>query len=125
MTEIKLRNIKDKVQLSLLPWLALSAVARVMEGGAGEYGENDWQNIPNAEKVYRDALLRHVRDFGAGVQFDKKSKLSVVAHIVANGLIVLWFDITRGRITEDGVAVTRYEPEPDFDEDGLPHDPNV
>jgi len=62
----------------------------------GMYG---WRVTENAEEVYTDALMRHVKRFGNGEAIDEDSGLPTLLHVAANVLILE--DLRRCREVED------------------------
>ncbi len=61
-------------------------VACVATFGAGKYGENTWQDVPDALPRYKDALARHLL---AGDTMDRESGLPHMAHVAWNALAIL------------------------------------
>ncbi len=77
-----------KPRLTLLPWAALTLVARVMGHGAEKYGDNNWLLVEPKER-YEDALLRHYTAYKSGELIDPESGHSHLAHMATNALFVL------------------------------------
>jgi len=78
---------------SLLPWLALIPVIRILEFGAKKYAAHSWKNV--APERYVEALLRHAIEFGERQHTDgilccdQESGLPVLAHLACNALFLL------------------------------------
>jgi hypothetical protein len=49
-----------KRRLSLLPFKALETVTEVLEYGAAKYDDENWRKVPDAQRRYYDAALRHL-----------------------------------------------------------------
>lgn len=89
-----------KPRFSLLPWSALVEVARVFAWaidtkarGDRAYREGEWRNVPNAEKRYVDAAMRHLGKHADGITHDEESELLSLAHAGASVLIAIWHHI--------------------------------
>lgn len=68
---------------------ALKAVIDVGTFGANKYKISSWKNLDNAETRYRDALMRHLLEWGRGVEADSESDLPHLAHAAWNILALL------------------------------------
>lgn len=91
-----------KPRMDLLPFEALEEVAKVLTFGAEKYADNGWQKVDHAESRYTAALLRHVVAAQRGERLDAESGLLHAAHVAANALFILWFEIQKGK--ENGIA---------------------
>jgi len=81
---------KAKIAIGLLPTEGILQGAKAMETGAKKYGPYNWRTSDKIEvMVYINALLRHIYEYLDGVDNDKESGLSPLAHIVANGCLLL------------------------------------
>lgn len=49
-----------KARMDLLPMEALMKVAEVMTYGANKYTDGGWREVPDGDKRYKAALLRHM-----------------------------------------------------------------
>lgn len=74
---------------------ALEAVAEVGTFGANIYSESGWLNVPDGEKRYLDALMRHYLEHCKGVELDEESGLKHLAHFAWNALAVLELKVRR------------------------------
>jgi hypothetical protein len=87
------KDDKSKPKPSLLPWLALIPVIRILEFGAKKYAAHSWKNV--APERYVEALLRHAIEFGERQHTDgilccdQESGLPVLAHLACNALFLL------------------------------------
>lgn len=85
----------DKLQYSLIPPLALEAVARNLTIGLKKYKERDnWQKVPNASQRYLDALYRHLEAHRKGEIYDPDSSAPDMPHLAAvavNAMFLLEF----------------------------------
>ncbi|KKM68294.1 hypothetical protein LCGC14_1462350, partial [marine sediment metagenome] len=87
-------NPKEKVgltkpQMHLIPPVADIYEAKVMEGGAKDYGPFNWRDQPVNFTTYISAIKRHLDALRDGETLDKKSGLPHAAHIRANTGIIL------------------------------------
>lgn len=65
---------------------ALVAVGQVCTFGAGKYTPGGWLQVPEAQRRYTDALLRHLLAEGQGEVTDPESDLLHAAHAAWNAL---------------------------------------
>lgn len=68
---------------------ALSAVVDVGTMGAHKYSRGGWLSVPEGERRYTDAMLRHLLKHGAGETHDAESGLPHLAHLAWNALAIL------------------------------------
>lgn len=94
-TELGLKFDSGKPRYSLIPPIALKALADVLTFGADKYAPNSWQTVPNGEQRYLDALFRHIEAYRNGEQVDPESKLSHLAHAITNVAFLLHFEKER------------------------------
>ena len=90
----------DKIRMDLLPFEALEAVAEVLTYGARKYSDNNWQKVDHADARYRAAMLRHLAARERGEMTDPESGLLHAAHMAADALFILWFEIQKGKENE-------------------------
>lgn len=81
---------KDKPQMELLPFNALTEIAKVLSVGANKYGKYNWKMVEDTSR-YEGALLRHYAAYQAGEMYDKETGLSHLAHLGCNALFLLYF----------------------------------
>ena len=84
-----------KLRWSLFDLPGLEEVLRVSEGGAKEYGDNNYRKVPNKRTRYYNALMRHIVEWRKGRTHDRKSKRFQMAHVAWNALALLEFDMKR------------------------------
>lgn len=84
------KELKGKLRFSLIPINFIVELMKVLEGGAVEHGDTNWQNGPR--QLYVDALLRHCIELCKGNTHDYKSGLHHAGHIAANAAFIQWFD---------------------------------
>ena len=83
----KLDAGKNRLGLVLLGFSrALVEVGKVGTGGAKKYTDDGWKSVPNGEKRYTDAMLRHLFEEGQDNFFDESTKLVHAAHTAWNAL---------------------------------------
>ena len=85
----------EKIRMDLLPFEALEAVAEVLTYGARKYSDNGWQTVEGKERRYLAALLRHLAARERGEARDRESGLLHAAHMAANALFILWFELQK------------------------------
>jgi len=73
----------------------LLEVAKVTTFGCEKYVVGSWVSVPNARERYFDALCRHLILYSGGEANDPESGLPHMAHVIWNGLAVLYFDLTK------------------------------
>lgn len=71
----------------------LAAVAAVLNYGMQKYAADSWQEVPDAHARYEQAFYRHIMARASGETYDDESGLPHLAHIVCNGLFLIWFEM--------------------------------
>lgn len=84
---------KGKPRWDLLPLDALNPLVRVLTHGAVKYGDNNWQQVPEARARYFAACLRHLTAYQSGEICDPESGESHLAHAMACLLFLSWFEL--------------------------------
>ena len=74
---------------------ALQEVGEVATFGAWKYSDNGWLAVPDGERRYTDAMLRHLMKEAIGEERDAKSELRHAAHTAWNALARLDLMIRR------------------------------
>jgi hypothetical protein len=82
-----------KTEYGLIPPHALDEVAKVLTYGAQKYSRDNWKGVPDKERRYFDAALRHVWSFKRGENLDKETGLHHLAHAVCCLLYLAEFDL--------------------------------
>ncbi len=80
---------QKKTPITLLPSEGIRQGAKAMKQGADKYGAFNWRNKHVQARIYADAIIRHVLEWVDGVDEDKDSGLHPLAHVIANGALVL------------------------------------
>ncbi len=90
----------EKPPLALLPWKALRKVSRVQAYGHKKYG--DFFNYKKGMEVSRqlNCAIRHIADYLDGIDLDKESGESHLAH-AATRLLFALENIEDGTATDD------------------------
>ncbi len=65
-------------------------LARVLTKGAETYGDNNWQDLEDAEHRYLAACRRHINKFSRGEILDRDSGLPHVVHAACNLMFLNW-----------------------------------
>lgn len=90
----------EKLDYTLLPFLSLEKIVQVLEFGAKKYARDNWQKVPNAERRYSAAALRHLIAREQGEKNDPESGLPHLAHAGCCILFALWFESGRGVVPD-------------------------
>jgi len=75
-----LKNDFGKPEWYLLPFKAVGEIVKVLTFGAKKYSPDNWRYVPDGERRYFSALLRHLAAWHDGEDIDKESGLSHLAH---------------------------------------------
>jgi hypothetical protein len=87
---VKLDQGKNRLGLVLGGFpRALKAVGEIGTFGARKYTDNGWESVPDGEKRYTDAMLRHLLAKFEGEENDPESGYTHAAHAAWNALAVL------------------------------------
>ena len=81
---------KGKRRFDLVDLGTVGAIADVLGFGAQKYGENTWQNLPDGEKRYFAALLRHLEAHQKGDLIDAESGLPHIYHVFTNAYFLTY-----------------------------------
>lgn len=97
-----------KVRLDLLPFDALTEVAKVAQFGAEKYAPRDWES---GRPWYKDfaAMMRHAWAWHRGEDNDQESGYSHMAHAACCALFLLAF-VLRGQTQFDDRPQTEARP---------------
>lgn len=68
---------------------ALEAVGDVGTYGVRKYAAHGWETVPDRERRYMDAMIRHMLKHMQGEDKDPESDLDHLAHMAWNALCVL------------------------------------
>lgn len=88
------KNDNGKLQWSLMPFVELEEVVRVLMNGAKTYSPDNWKKCDDVNR-YKDALMRHVVSYITGETYDVGKGgdgLHHLAHAVCDCLFLMWFD---------------------------------
>ena len=79
----------NKTRVSLLPAEGILQGAKAMQHGAAKYGPYNWRTKNVQAMIYIDAIMRHTLEYLEGSNIDADSGLHPMAHVVANGALLL------------------------------------
>jgi hypothetical protein len=82
-----------KPQYGLLPPNALKSIVEILTFGAEKYEPNNWKRVPDAQRRYFDAAMRHLWAWKDGEQNDPESGKNHLAHAGACILFMLSRDL--------------------------------
>lgn len=84
MSQIGEKHDENKLVLSLIPPKAIIGLGEVLTFGAQKYPFENWKHVPDAQRRYKDALLRHYYAYELGEKLDPESGLSHLKHMLSN-----------------------------------------
>lgn len=84
------KHDQGKTRLDLLPFEAITEIAKVLEFGATKYSAHNWRGGFVWSRTFA-ALLRHLWAFWRGEDKDPETGLSHLAHAGCNILFLLTF----------------------------------
>jgi hypothetical protein len=79
----------DKLDWSLVPIESMEKVIEVLMFGAKKYAPDNWKKVPNAERRYYNAAMRHLTAHQRGETLDIETGLSHLAHAACCLLFLL------------------------------------
>lgn len=85
-----LRYNEGKPKLSLVSFLALTGLARVLEFGANKYSAWNWVKGMPLDQVL-DSTLRHIAAIQRGEELDAESGLPHIDHVQCNTMFLSHF----------------------------------
>lgn len=84
---VKLDQGKNRLSLVICGFArALHEVGLVGTFGANKYSDDGWVSVPDGERRYTDAMLRHLLREAAGEVTDPETDLPHAAHLAWNAL---------------------------------------
>lgn len=85
-----MKHDNGKPRWDLLPWRPVTEVVKVLTFGAGKYGADNWQTVPNARNRYFAAAMRHLTAWESGERLDPESGYHHLAHAICCLLFLMW-----------------------------------
>ena len=83
------KDDKDKLDWTLLPWIPLEEVTKVMQHGAKKYGRDNWLFVDDSKRRYTAAGFRHCIAWLTGEKKDPESGYHHLAHAVCCFLFII------------------------------------
>jgi hypothetical protein len=83
---------QGKLRFSLIEQKHIEQMMEVLEFGAKKYGKASWKTVPDSGERYFDALIRHLFAYRNGMDKDKESGLSHIAHAAVNLMFLDYFE---------------------------------
>ena len=80
----------EKPRWDLLPYESLEEVVKVLTYGAKKYSDDNWKVVPDIDKRYFAAAMRHLAEWKEYDAMDEESGLSHLAHATCCLLFLLW-----------------------------------
>ena len=93
------KDDKGKLLMSLIPHQVIFGLSEVLTFGANKYTPNGWKTVPDAERRYKDALLRHIYSHEAGEDLDQESGLSHLKHALTNIAFLVYLEEEKNKDT--------------------------
>lgn len=98
------KDDRGKLQWWLLPLEPVREIVAVMQWAAFEkkptpYGPGNWKEVPDAQRRYYDAAMRHLTEWwekyerGEVDRQDTESGLLTLAHVGCCVLFLIWFEL--------------------------------
>lgn len=81
-----------KPMWDLLDLKVIERIVEVLTYGAHKYAPNGWRSVPDADKRYHAALMRHLAAYQSGEYFDEETGLTHLAHAACNIYFLLAFE---------------------------------
>jgi hypothetical protein len=78
-----------KPDWSLFVWDAAECVVRVLEFGSRKYERDGWARVPDGQRRYVNAALRHLIAWTRGERVDPESGLPTLGHACCSALFAL------------------------------------
>ena len=103
--EVGVKYDQGKLRFSLLPWIALREIVKVLMYGASKYTDRNWERGIVFSRLY-DATIRHLNSWWEDrEEADPETGLSHLAHAGCNILFLITY-VVRGTVlrTDDGGA---------------------
>ena len=79
----------EKLDWSLVPIEAMEDVIRVLMFGAKKYAPDNWKKVPDAQRRYYKAAMRHLTAWQRGETLDSETNESHLAHAACCLLFLL------------------------------------
>jgi len=79
----------NKPEYGLLPAIALDDIVKALTYGAQKYDRDNWRKVPDGERRYFDAMMRHLWAIKRGEALDSETGLSHYAHAACCLLFLL------------------------------------
>lgn len=83
---------QGKARWDLLPLEQVEKGVEVLSYGAEVHGDNNWKKVKNGSNRYYAALMRHLKDWRAGVKKDEDTGKSPLSHAFCCLIFMMWFD---------------------------------
>lgn len=75
--------------------MALESISQVLTFGAKKYADHNWQHVPDGEKRYKAAMMRHVLASSRGEKTDSETGISHLAHAACCILFMLELELKK------------------------------
>lgn len=90
--ELGIKFDEKKLRWDLLPFREVEQVVKILTFGAEKYADDNWKHIPDLQKRYFAAAMRHLSAWIQGEKLDKESGQNHLSHAACCILFTLWKD---------------------------------
>lgn len=105
----------NKPEYGLVPANALHEIVKVLTYGAQKYSRENWRQVPERERRYFDAMMRHLWAVRRGELVDDETGISHYAHAGCCLLYLLEMELDPNvKENKQDVKITTF-----FDEEGV------
>lgn len=87
-----IKHDEGKLRWGLLSFQAVQELVKVLTFGAGKYGDRNWENGINYDRVY-EAALRHLTSWWMREDRDPETGLNHLAHAMCCIMFLLHYSI--------------------------------
>jgi len=95
MSDVGVKHDNEKIRFDLIPPEAEEALAEVLTMGAKKYGDRNWENGIDNDRLL-GALRRHLNAWQQGEVIDPESGKSHLDHVLCNAAFLVTFERRRG-----------------------------
>ena len=94
-----------KIRWDLLEIKPVEAIIRVLMYGANKYGDRNWVLVPDAQRRYYSACMRHLTAWWDGEKKDPESGESHLSHAATCLIFLLWHEQNPNKPEEQEMEV--------------------
>jgi len=83
---------EGKSRWDLIELKLIEPIVNVLTFGAKKYKENSWKSVPEGEKRYFAAMMRHIEKYQSGETISADSGISHIHHAFCNLYFLIYFN---------------------------------